>query len=403
MKLSVSPRGVSFLPPRTFAASLFFLLPLFAPAAEAEDLPPLELSFTGDLIAHAINYQMKDYDKIYRGLEGLLLEDDLTFGNVEFPMDPRLRMVSFPRFNIHPSFLEAFIDAGLDVFSIANNHSADMGRDSLVETVKTAEDLIARGDRPLYFSGASRGALAESSGPEAAEPAPPWGPNLPDFSVTQIEAKGWKIGFLAITQISNVSPGMAGLLYLADHRREEEREALLAQVALKAADYDLFILSYHGGDEYRFASAPGKRQFFEALIEAGVDIVWGHHPHVLQEMELVETPGGTKVILHSLGNFLSGQGRIIDEALPEEDWSYTGDSAIVQIRVERNAQGDATIRKLTPIGVANYITPNREVLLYPLETLATMPLPDPWGNFYRERRRLMEGFFEKKVVTTQSR
>lgn len=168
------------------AVLLFFILPLFSPTAQAgegvrladatggrREIPeaaaaPLRLSFTGDLMAHSINYEMQDYDKIYKGLEGLLLEDDLTFGNVEFPMDPDRPMASFPSFNIHTPYLEAFIGAGLDVFSIANNHTADIGTESLIATVKAATELTKESLRPLYFSGASPVPLSD---PTAGTPS----------------------------------------------------------------------------------------------------------------------------------------------------------------------------------------------------------------------------------------
>ena len=377
--------------------------------AGAETHAPLRLSFTGDLMAHSINYRMGDYDKIYSGLEGLLLEDDLTFGNVEFPMDPEKPMASFPNFNIHTSYVEAFIRAGLDVFSIANNHTADIGDESLIATILSARRLCLSSDRPLYFSGASEPAPELPPLPPKPDeppviqdhfPAPPVLEErepLREFPITGIEHRGWKIGFLALTQKSNVKPEKKGVLNVVNYENSEDREELLKQIRISSAQYDLFILSYHGGVEYSFLPDPGKKQFFMDLIRSGVDIVYSHHPHVLQEMELVKTPGGTKAILYSMGNFLSGQGRIIDEALPEEEWSYTGDSAIVQLIVGRTDRGEATVMHIHPIGLANYITPNREVLLYPFETLATMPLPSPWDEFYRERRRLMEGFFRENV------
>lgn len=370
-----------------------FLFSSFGIPLTAEPAETLHLSFTGDLMAHSINYEMTDYDRIYQGLEGLLLRDDLTFGNVEFPMDPNRPMASFPSFNIHPRYVEAFVRAGLDVFSLANNHTADLGTESLIASVKAARDLAAASDRPLYFSGAGTEPHSFLGG-ENAETAP-----VPSFPITTIDHKGWKIGFLAVTQKSNVEPQQEGLLFVLDYQDQRVRQSFIQELSRQTAGYDLFILSYHGGVEYRFVPEPGKNSFFDELIKAGVDIIWSHHPHVMQKMELVRTERGTKAILNSLGNFLSGQGRIIDEVLPEEEWSYTGDSAIIQLIVGKTDQGEATIRHIHPIAIANYITPNREVLIYPLETLVTMPLPPPWDRFYRDRRRIMEGFFRTGLET----
>ena len=374
----------------------FICLVIFGGAISAETSETLHLSFTGDLMAHSINYEMSDYDRIYQGLEGLLLRDDLTFGNVEFPMDPQLPMASFPSFNIHPRYVEAFIRAGLDVFSLANNHTADLGTASLKASVEAARTLTAPPGRTVYFSGAGTEPHPFLETENSGEP------KIPLFPVTSIEMKGWKIGFLALTQKSNVNPQEEGLLYVLDYQDEKIRDGFLRELSRRTEEFDLFILSYHGGVEYRFVPAPGKRAFFDELLDAGVDIVWSHHPHVMQKMELIRTEGGTKAVLNSLGNFLSGQGRIIDEVLPEEEWSYTGDSAIVQLVVGKTEEGDATVRHLHPIAMANYITPNREVVIYPLETLVTLPLPPPWDRFYRDRRRIMEGFFRTNLEVKEA-
>jgi len=341
----------------------------------AEPLPDLVLSFTGDLMAHSINYGMKDYREIYRNLNGLLLEDDLTFGNVEFPMDPSRPMASFPSFNIHPAYVQAFIDAGLDVFSLANNHIADIGLGSLFATRHAAETLAAENPRPLFFSGIAPEPESGASGGTGSTPAAAAGSSsVPSpgsageadrwsgYPVTEISSRGWKIGFLAVSQSSN-NPVSREYLYQVDYTKPEQTEIFLDWLREVTGRYDLFILSYHGGVEYNFLPAPGKQRFFRELTEAGVDIVWGQHPHVLQPVELRDSPRGTGTILYSMGNFLSGQGRIIDETLPEEEWSYTGDSAIIRLTVGRDGERGITVRNIRPVPVANYITPSRDVIL----------------------------------------
>ncbi|MBI9103644.1 MAG: CapA family protein [Spirochaetales bacterium] len=362
----------------------------------------LILTFTGDLMAHSINYRMTDYSDIYARVKDIFLKDDLTFTNAEFPMDPEKPMASFPSFNIHPIYLRAFVDAGLDAFSIANNHSGDIGLESLKATFRAAgtlaEDVRNELNRELYYSGVS---------------------DVPqdEYTITEINKNGWKIGFLAVTQKSN-NPMDSRYLYQVDYNKREERESFLQWLAVKTDAYDLFIISYHGGVEYNFIPVQPKRDFFHALLDAGVDIVWGQHPHVIQEIEVVESKTSQGVILYSLGNFLSGQGRIIDEVLPEEEWSYTGDSAAIQLVIGalgtqetmddsslQSKRGGISVRNIIPIPMANYITPNREVIIYPLEDLVLHPLPSPWDEFYRVRSRIMSGYFRNNIkrVSSQKR
>ncbi len=70
-------------------APAFALLLLLVPSP-VRSLPtePLRLSFVGDLMAHDVNYEMADYDRIYDGIRDLFLADDLTFANLELVVDP---------------------------------------------------------------------------------------------------------------------------------------------------------------------------------------------------------------------------------------------------------------------------------------------------------------------------
>ena len=100
--------------------------------------------------------------------------------------------------------------------------------------------------------------------------------------------------------------------------------------------------------------------------------------------------------MNSLGNFISGQGRIIDPDLPEEEWSYTGDSAIVQVAISEK-DGRPSIEEVTAIPTANIMTTNREVVITPLKELTHQPVPEPWMDFFLERFILMHDYFNRNI------
>lgn len=338
--------------------------------------PPLRLTFAGDIMAHSINYQMEDLSAIYRGVEHILLQDDLSFGNLEYPSVPDKPQASFPDFNVHPSYTEAAIMGGFDVFSLANNHTMDMGTEGLLSTLEIAEGLRSNMPYRVWTSGIKR-------------PEEPW-------TATDIHTKGWHIGFVAASQYSN-TPADPDLLRLVDYRRDDEAEEFIRWVEERAADYDLFIVSYHGGIEYNRSVHGEKRRFFLRLIDAGVDIVYAHHPHVLQPVEIIPTDDGEKVILNSCGNFISGQNRIIDPALPAEDWSYTGDGALFRVEVVEIAERKS-IGILKPVLIGNLITADRDVVVLPLEEMAVLPLYGRWSEFYRSRYEIMSAWVEKDFL-----
>ncbi|MBN2050120.1 MAG: CapA family protein [Spirochaetales bacterium] len=343
--------------------------------------PSLKLTFAGDIMAHSINYEMDRQDSIYQGVAHFLRSDDLSFANLEYPMHPGESQASFPSFNVHPSYTEAAIRGGFDVFSLANNHSWDMELEGLEATLASMEVLSRELPYRIWYSGIK--------------------PRDKDWEVTEITIKGWKIGFIALTQYSNLRADPERL-WMADYRNKTQTEELLQWVAHHSPSYDLFILSYHGGVEYSRQTSREKRDFFLKLIEAGVDIVYGHHPHVLQPVELIHTSRGDKVILSSCGNFISGQNRIIDPERPEEEWSYTGDSALFRLDVHM-IEGSLTMGILKPLLLGNLITADRDVVVLPLEKIATDPLYGAWRTFYQDRLEIMTAWLNEDFLVEEFR
>ena len=340
----------------------------------------LSLSFVGDIMAHNVNYWMEDYSLIYRSVERILKGDDLTFTNLEFPVDPTLPQASYPRFNNHPGYVAAAINAGIEVFSLANNHTNDMGVNSIFRTMDSLALLQAQTQKKIYFSGTRR-SLTE------------------DFEPVQIHLKGWNIGYLAVTQFQNLAPRDPYVVKV-NYMIEEDVEPFLKWLAKITPDYDLFILSYHGGVEYARKPHPMKTKFFHRLLDAGVNIVHGHHPHVLQPVETVQDNGYNRVILYSTGNFISGQGAHIDPSNPDDDWSYTGDSAIFTLTVELH-EGGATVSGVRVVLTTNLRTPNRHYIIEPLEELSTTLLNEPWAAYFKRRNSVMKKFIEENTILTK--
>jgi poly-gamma-glutamate synthesis protein (capsule biosynthesis protein) len=339
----------------------------------SETSRPLLLSFVGDIMAHNVNYRMTDYSLIYRGVAKILTKDDVTFGNLEFPVDPARPQSTWPRFNAHPEYVAAAVRGGVDAFSLANNHLNDQGHTGFLQTLKSLARLEQALGRRIYFSGTR----------ESMEKG---------FRPTRIRIKGWDIGFLAVAQFENI-PSRPSHVLVVDYRKEEEASRFLQWLEGVCREYDLFILSYHGGVEYASTPDAGKQRFFHSLIDKGVHVVYAHHPHVLQPVELLERKGQRRAILYSTGNFISGQGWIINPSRPESRWANTGDSAIFQLRVEDTASGPS-VEAIRPIPVANYRTPARDVVIEPLDSLARRLLDGPWSAFYKERKRIMQRYVE---------
>ena len=206
---------------KKFFNCLIFLIVLAIPVFSTEqDKKPLRLSFTGDMMAHAINYSMEDYSLIYKDIEYILQNDSLSFCNVEFPVDSSIPQASYPSFNIHPEYVEAAINAGIDVVSIANNHIADRGIDGLLATVEsfnTIEKKYKEVNRDIFFGSGASKTIQE----------------VPEIKT--IYKDGWKIGFTAVTQFSNYKIEES-YMPVIDYRNEEIANSFLDWIKEVSSD-----------------------------------------------------------------------------------------------------------------------------------------------------------------------
>jgi poly-gamma-glutamate capsule biosynthesis protein CapA/YwtB (metallophosphatase superfamily) len=146
----------------------------------------LTLTFSGDIMAHDNNFKMKDFNEIYQDVREVLLADDLSFGNLEFAVDPTLPYSTYPRFNVHPAYVEAAIQGGFDVFTMANNHSNDQFASGMRNGRQAMRRLQEK--YPIAFTG--------------IHDQPLRGGGFADWEMLVLEKKGLKIGFIGMTALS---------------------------------------------------------------------------------------------------------------------------------------------------------------------------------------------------------
>jgi poly-gamma-glutamate synthesis protein (capsule biosynthesis protein) len=257
--------------------------PAAAPAAKAESL---ELTFVGDIIFGRYRRSGR-FDPIVRPSRAKpfakiapVLKSDVVVGNLETPVVERLPHTS-PigmryRFGGSRAMVRDYLE-GFDVLGMANNHYFDLRMQGQQQ-----------GPRIL----AEEGILAVGAPQPAGTP----------YRVETFTTKRWRIGLLAVTTVVN-APTHARTLPVPQLELGEMPATLLPIVEAARADHDLLVVLVHWGDEYQDKPSRRQRQVAHALIEGGVDMVIGHHPHVLQAIERHQ--GG--LIAYSLGNLLFGR------------------------------------------------------------------------------------------------
>jgi len=248
--------------------------------AEAEKR--VDLILVGDvMLSRAVGKKMEtfnDFNFPFLKISNALVSADLVFANLEGPIsNGGKNQGSIYSFRSNPRVVEGLKFANLGVLSLANNHIWDYGKEALLDTIKILKenDILSVGVGEDF--------------------------NKANELVIK-KVKNIKIGFLAYTDLYPKSLE-AGKTYPGISSFDLER---IYQEILEAKNnsvVDFIFVSLHWGDEYEITAKAEQKEIAEKLIDAGADVIVGHHPHVVQEFETYKNG----LIFYSLGNFIFDQ------------------------------------------------------------------------------------------------
>ena len=352
----------------------------------------VRLLFGGDIMAHKPNFNMKNHEKIWTSIYDLSRNADLSFANIEAPVDNDLPYSSYPDFNMHSEYPEEAIKAGFNVFSLINNHSNDQGLDGIKATYSWAEKTEAahrHSERKVYFTGIKKDSSSA-------------------IECRLIETNGWKILFCAVTEILN-RPDYRNYLYYVEPTKKG-REKFLAQLEQFRRDNpcDLFILSIHSNEpEYIAEVSTDRRNYYHKILEKNVDIIWSNHPHIPREKEFIgngATQSLEKAIIYGNGNLISGQRWEPDFDNPENPRDDTGDSYLLELVFEKDGcDGKPRIARHKTHYITTYINSNWEFVIKKLDDEFIQYLADSrsrrWSDYIRQRKQITEK--TKETITWQ--
>ncbi len=259
---------------------------------------------------------------LFAPIADLLGAADLTFANLETPIAPEASAGTREYvFNAPPEVVSALLRAGVDVVSVANNHAFDQGRPGFEETLRRLE---------------AAGMKAVGAGP----PDRASGPIL-------VEANGLTVAFLGFAhffnQDGNACPPARTSSCLQAATLDPDRA--VAAVAAAAGSADAVVVSLHWGVEYAQQPRAADVELAHRLADAGALVVLGHHPHVLQPIELYRRADGrTAVIAYSLGNFVSNQSRRYVHGVTPDAVAATRDGALLRVALARRDYGRGVAR-----------------------------------------------------------
>jgi len=196
------------------------------------------------------------------------------------------------------------------------------------------------------------------------------------------------IGFVSLTNLVNRWPGAArvNLVTVWDiwskKAYPENQKELLEKVATWKAGVDVLVVAFHDGVEYAPEPDPLQQEFYRQLVEAGVDVFWGHHPHVLQPWKWVATDRGPRLLMYSLGNFVSRQTSGLGPQDGQKPMARRGDGALMQVTLTRQTGGIGL--SVVPVPLNNYLDPVKGTIVVPTEVLVR-EAPAAWRGYYQQR------------------
>ncbi len=329
-------------------------IPTRVPSSEGEVL----LSFVGDcsigdseqFVTYAESYHStvdeKGYDWVFSLVKEYLAADDLTIANLESVLTTKLahtdKMYNLKAAPDHVNILTA---GSIEVVNTVNNHCMDFYRSGYVDMLEHLDNAGVDHFGSVYT-------------------------NQPD-------------GFdeLAVQEIDGIRIGFMGFSY--PQESDKKKIANRVRILKDEQGCDLVVVSLHWGRETQNKPESGQVAFAKAAIDAGADVIYGHHPHVIQPINFYKG----KPILYSTGNFTFGTMSQVDPA-----------TGIFQLAYEK-VGGEVFLKRLQVIPCQTQGDPDYRprVLIDPSERRAVFKKLRMTTN-YAKCENLPESFLETGTV-----
>jgi poly-gamma-glutamate capsule biosynthesis protein CapA/YwtB (metallophosphatase superfamily) len=250
----------------------------------------LSLIMAGDALIHSSVYRdahigdnKYDFSKMFTYIKPIIKEYDLAFYNQETIIGGKdLGLSTYPRFNSPDEIGDAMVDMGFNLIALANNHTLDRGTKAIDYSLEYWRKKEIEKD--VMVAG-SYGSFEERDKEKIK--------NKNNISYT----------LLAYTMWTNGLTPPKGQEYVISIYDKEQVKKDIERVRDKV---DIIMVSMHWGNEYTHKPTSIQKEVAQYLASLGVDIIIGHHPHVVQPIEFIDDT----LVIYSLGNFISAQNRL---------------------------------------------------------------------------------------------
>ena len=291
--------------------------------AGSEQETSARIMANGDLLYHDIVYISAkkadgtyDFHENFEYVKPWLKQADLVLGDFEGTVNKDHYLAGYPLFNAPGEVMDAIKDAGYQVLDLAHNHILD----SQIEGVVSTADAIEKaGMTPV-------GVYTH----EPRDKAP----------IVIKEVNGIKVAILAYSYGFN---GIEQNISKEDYNRylsDLDEDKMKAEIERAEKEADITVIMPQMGVEYQIEPTEEQKKLYHKMIDWGADIIFGGHPHVVEPAETVEKDGDKKLIIYSMGNFISNQR--IETMQDVENAKWTERGVLMDVTIKKKS-GKTTI------------------------------------------------------------
>lgn len=291
--------------------------------AGSEQETSARIMANGDLLYHDIVYISAkkadgtyDFHENFEYVKPWLKQADLVLGDFEGTVNKDHYLAGYPLFNAPGEVMDAIKDAGYQVLDLAHNHILD----SQIEGVVSTADAIEKaGMTPV-------GVYTH----EPRDKAP----------IVIKEVNGIKVAILAYSYGFN---GIEQNISKEDYNRylsDLDEDKMKAEIERAEKEADITVIMPQMGVEYQIEPTEEQKKLYHKMIDWGADIIFGGHPHVVEPAETVEKDGDKKLIIYSMGNFISNQRIETMQDVETAKWTERG--VLMDVTIKKKS-GKTTI------------------------------------------------------------
>ncbi|MHB8961602.1 MAG: CapA family protein [Saccharofermentanales bacterium] len=313
--------------------------PSLSPSPEPDFSARAVIMAAGDIILHQSVIDggsnasgVYNFDHLFAYVKDYFKSADIAVANFEGTMNGP-DYSGYPMFNAPDEIASAIKDAGIGMVTTANNHAFDSGIKGMKRT-------------PLVFKDAGVMVIGTRSDPED-----------PTFEI--VDLNGIRTGFTGYTYettgtetrkalngiliAQEAEPLVDSFNYYRPARYEQDKQDMAGRITrMREAGAECIVFVIHWGDEYQTSSNRRQQDLAQFLADSGVDVIIGHHPHVIQEIAVIRSPvsGKETLVYYSIGNILANMGFNTHSTK-----GYAEDAIIARIEISRDRSGRVSVDK----------------------------------------------------------